>query len=133
MQTQPTIVVTYQDFERIQAAIGVHQGMEFDRLDRELERATLVSPETIADEIVTMNSKLVYEDLSSGKRRTVQLVYPQDANAAQDKISVLAPLGSALIGLREGDQIEWVMPAGNRTLKIVELIYQPEAAGDWSL
>jgi regulator of nucleoside diphosphate kinase len=80
-----------------------------------------------------MNSKVTYEDVKSGKRQTVRLVYPRDANVSKDRISVFAPLGSALLGLREGQEIEWTMPGGVRRIKVVEVLYQPEAAGDFHL
>src|SRR5690606_25599508 len=83
--------------------------------------------------LVTMNSQVTYENLHSGKKHTVWLVYPRDANIRENKISVLAPLGSALLGLSEGQEVEWLMPGGARRLKILDVAYQPEAAGDWDL
>jgi regulator of nucleoside diphosphate kinase len=76
---------------------------------------------------------LIYEDLASKRHQTIQLVYPDEADASQHKISILAPLGSALLGLEQGAVIDWIMPGGTRRIKLVEILYQPEAAGDWEL
>lgn len=108
-------------------------GLDVDRLDTELARAQIIDPKDAPRTLVTMNSQVTYEDSKSGKRQTVRLVYPRDANVAKNKISVFAPLGSALLGLREGQEIEWTMPGGVRRIKVIEVVYQPEAAGDWDL
>lgn len=108
-------------------------GSSVDRLDTELARARIVDPKDIPPNLVTMNSRVTYENMKSRERHTVRLVYPRYANAGESQISVLAPLGSALLGLSEGQEIEWVMPGGIRRIKILEVVYQPEAAGDWDL
>ena len=133
MSLSPAIVVTFQDFARLQDAINAAVGLDTDRLDAELERAQLVESKDISPRVVTMNSRLVYEDLASKRSQTIQLVYPDDADASQHKISILAPLGSALLGLEEGATIDWVMPGGTRRIKLVKILYQPESAGDWEL
>ena len=78
-----------------------------------------------------MNSKLRLTDLDSGTQRVVTLVYPQDANQG-DSVSILSPLGTALLGYRVGNEIRWNTPSGSLHLRIDELLYQPEAAGDFS-
>jgi regulator of nucleoside diphosphate kinase len=78
-----------------------------------------------------MNSEVVYEDCATGVRRTVRVVFPKDADPARHHVSVLAPIGSALLGLKVGQQIEWQLPAGRRRISVVEIRYQPEAAGDF--
>ena len=133
MSLSPAIVVTFQDFARLQDAINAAVGLDTERLDAELERAQLVEAKDVSPRVVTMNSRLVYEDLASKRRQTIQLVYPDDADASQHKISILAPLGSALLGLEEASTIDWVMPGGTRRIRLVEILYQPEAAGDWEL
>jgi regulator of nucleoside diphosphate kinase len=80
-----------------------------------------------------MNSEVVYEDFATGARRTVRLVYPKDADASRGWISVLAPIGSALLGLRVGQEIEWQLPTERRRLFVVEIRYQPESRGDFHL
>lgn len=129
----PPICVTTQDYDRLQEAMSRYAALNSELLDEELARAEIVEPKQIAANVVTMNSELRYEDIESGVIRTVRLVYPPQADANRGWISVLAPLGSALIGLRVGQEITWAMPNGDRRLKICEITYQPEAAGDWEL
>lgn len=137
MSSAPPIVVTSLDYDRLQ---GVLQPLlqaapseNVELLDEELARATIVRPEELAPNVVSMNSEFIYEDLTKSKRRRARLVYPRDANVDRGWISVLAPLGSALLGMEAGKEIHWSMPGGVRRLKLVEICYQPEAAGDWSL
>jgi regulator of nucleoside diphosphate kinase len=80
-----------------------------------------------------MNSEVVYEDHTSGARRTVRVVYPKDADSSRGWVSVLAPIGSALLGLRVGQQIVWNVPSGARRISVVEIRYQPEANGEFHL
>lgn len=133
MSIYPSIVVTSQDFDRVQEAMNSAVGSSVDHLDTELARAQIIEPQEAPRTLVTMNSRVTYENFKSGKRRTVRLVYPRDADVAANRISVLAPLGSALLGLSEGQEIEWTMQGGTRKIKVLEVVYQPEAAGDWDL
>lgn len=133
MSMQPTIQVTSQDFARIQEAMSRASSQTWDLLDQELERAKLVSPQLIPGDVITMNSSIIYEDLSTGRLRPIQLVYPRDANISEGRVSVLAPLGSALLGLKVGDEIDWPSPGGQRRLRVKKLVYQPESSGDWQL
>lgn len=130
------IYITVKDMDRLGrlmlTAISDAPDLEPLRaLDRELDRAQAVRPEEIPPDVVTMNSKLRMTDLSSGEERIVTLVYPDQANDA-DRISILSALGTALLGYRVGDEIRWEMPAGSLHLRIEELLYQPEAAGNYS-
>jgi regulator of nucleoside diphosphate kinase len=133
MSTYHSLVVTSQDFDRVQDAMSTASGFDVDRLDSELARAQIIDQKEAPRSLVTMNSLVTYQDVKSGKRHTVRLVYPRDANVSKSQISVFAPLGSALLGLREGQEIDWTMPGGPRRIKVVEVVYQPEAAGDWNL
>ena len=101
------------------------------RLAEDLDRANVVEPRDIPADVVTMNSKVQLRNLDSGTEMIFTLVYPRGADASQDKISVLAPIGSAVLGYRAGDVIEWNVPAGKRRLKIEKVLYQPEANGDF--
>jgi regulator of nucleoside diphosphate kinase len=89
-----------------------------EELRAELERAQVLDPEQISDEIVTMNKRVRFVDLSNGQRQEVVLVSPTEADVSARRISVLAPLGTALLGTREGDEVEWSMPGGVRRLRI---------------
>jgi regulator of nucleoside diphosphate kinase len=93
-------------------------------LASELDRATLVAPERVPSDAVTIGSRVVFEEESSGRVRDVVLVYPSDADASAGRISVLAPVGAALLGLRVGDEIDWPLPAG-RTAEIRILSVEP--------
>lgn len=104
-----------------------------DLLEKELYRGVLVDPQDIPRDVITMNSKVSITDTDSGEKMTYTLVFPSAANIAENKLSVLAPLGMALLGYRKGDVIKWPVPSGVRKLKVDEIIYQPEAAGDYHL
>ena len=99
-------------------------------LAQALERAEIVQPANISIHAVTMHSRVLVRDLNSGIESSYTLVFPQDADIAQTKISILAPIATALLGYREGDEIECPTPGGRRRFKIVKVLYQPEAAGD---
>lgn len=94
-------------------------------LAQELSRATVVPRERMPDDIVRMGSRVTYVDESSGTRREVELVYPEVADPARGKISVLAPVGSALLGLREGQAIDWIFPDGRPRRLLVERTLPP--------
>lgn len=100
-------------------------------LEQVLERAQVVNQAAIPETVVTMNSTARVIDLSTGKERVCTVVFPNDADIQQNRISVLAPLGTAMLGCRVGDVIEWSPPAGAREVRILEMLYQPEAAGDY--
>jgi len=121
----PSIVVTASDLERLQRVISAQGGETADMLDAELERAEVIEPDQVSRDVVIMNSDVVYEDTTTGARRTVRVVYPEDADPNKGWVSVLAPLGSALLGLRVGQEIDWHMPRGMRRLRIVDVPHQP--------
>ena len=100
-----------------------------DDLEEELDQAVLVSARKVPCNVVTMNTQMLVKDMDSEKEMLVQLVFPSEADYDQGKISILAPIGTALIGYRAGDTVEWEVPAGMRRLHIEEITYQPEAAG----
>jgi len=118
----------------IQARSGEYRGSIYlEKLRDELDRAQIVIPQKIPSDVITMNSKVVLTDLDSSEEETYTLVYPEHANMAEGKISILAPIGTAMLGYRVGDVFEWEVPAGRRRLKVTKIIYQPEAAGDYEL
>jgi regulator of nucleoside diphosphate kinase len=104
-----------------------------EELEVELNRAIIVDTDKIPPDIVTMNSKVYFRDMDTGKDEFYQLVYPEDADIEQNKISILAPIGTAILGYKVGDVIEWKVPAGVRRLKIKKILYQPEAAKEYHL
>ena len=131
------IYITSQDLERINSILanaGKSDAKTAELLEMELDRAIVVPQSKIPPDVVTMNSTVVFEDLQNKKCRKAILVYPGQADTSQDKISILAPIGAALIGLSVGQSIDWPLP-GNRIVKlqIISVEYQPEAAGDYHL
>jgi regulator of nucleoside diphosphate kinase len=102
-------------------------------LRKEIARARIVSEEKIQGNIITMNSTFLVRLLDTGKAKLYTLVFPKNADFAKGKISVLSPLGTALLGFQEGDVVEWVAPVGTKKLKVEKILYQPEACGHYYL
>jgi regulator of nucleoside diphosphate kinase len=120
---RPAIFVAEGDARRLAFLLsgerdGTHDLLHLRELRAELERAIIVAPEDIPPGVITMHCVVTVYDLTGGSRRDVMLVYPHEAQPASGKISVLAPLGTALLGYREGDEVEWLMPGGIRRLRI---------------
>ncbi|MDO1528670.1 nucleoside diphosphate kinase regulator [Fulvimonas sp. R45] len=132
MNAKPSIVLSRLDLQRIEALLERLPPQEADRyaaLQAELDRATVVEPAAMPPDVVSMRSVVRFEDEQGGSS-TVTLAYPGDAPAA-NAVSVLAPVGSALLGLRVGQTIDWPVPgAQRRRLRVVGIDYQPEAAGE---
>ncbi len=127
----PQIYLTQEDMERLLELVDAYPGRRFEKLEQELLRAHVVPREQIPADVVTMHSRVVFEDEGTGERREITLVYPGRADIAAGAISVLTPVGTALLGLRVGQSIAWELPGGGkRRYRIVEVPYQPEAAGD---
>lgn len=131
MSTQePRIVVTSTDMERLRTLIDTTSGDQAETLDGELLRAEVVDASEIAPDVVTMNSRVQYRDEDTGEVREVTLSYPKDVSLEPGRVSVLAPVGAALIGLSVGQEIEWEQPGGrHKRLRILSVTYQPQAAG----
>ena len=140
MIKEATIYINEVDLARLRKLIDLAREtgndanrMYLDRLEGELERAEVVNPIDIPKDVVTMRSTVRLKDLDNGKEMVYSLVFPNEADVDEGKISVLAPVGTAMIGYRVGDLIEWEVPSGLRRLKVKEIIYQPEASGDYHL
>lgn len=132
------IWLTGQDYTRLKQlyadllrqSTGAQTGL--DTLEEILDLARVVSQEAVPQNVVTMNSRVRFEDTRSGEAGIVTVVYPGDADATCGRISVLSPVGAALIGLTEGDETELPLPRGqSRRIRIASVIYQPEAQGDF--
>jgi len=134
-----SIQITEFDLQRLnkllrEAEHTDYRGSEYlDKLRAELDHAQIVPSQAISQEIVTMNSIVVLFDLATRKKETYTLVFPEDADIGQGKISILAPVGTAMLGCKIGDSFESKVPAGKRRLKVKRILYQPEAAGDYHL
>ena len=130
------IVITKLDFERLKKYLtpgAVSAAPHLKLLAAEVENGIIVEPQKIDRSVVTMNSEAEVLDIKSGDVDKYRLVWPENADVAQNKISVTAPLGAALLGYREGDEIELAAPSGMRKAKIIKVHYQPEAEGRYDL
>lgn len=114
-------------------ASGGRDRKDLQALAAELEAAEVVLPQDVPADVVTMNSKVVIQDLDTAEETTYVLVFPQDANVEAGAISVIAPVGTAILGYAKGDVVEWQVPSGVRRLLIKEVLYQPEASGNFEL
>jgi regulator of nucleoside diphosphate kinase len=133
-QPSPVLLVSRLDCERIEALLEQpgNAGPGLDGLRDELARAEVLEPRDMPRDVITMNSTARFRDDTSGVEREITLVYPRDADGSADRVSILAPVGSALLGLRVGQAIEWPVPGGRTTrLQVLEVRYQPEAAGEY--
>ncbi|MBY7794381.1 nucleoside diphosphate kinase regulator [Vibrio fluvialis] len=134
MSTNHTIVVSTLDMDRISALLEQMPKLspELERLEDELDRATIKEPQEMPDNVVSMNSTVRFKFM--GKEEIIQknLVYPNEVKS-NDDISIFAPVGSALLGLAAGQTLTWPMPGGaEKTIEILEVVYQPEREGDFS-
>lgn len=136
---QRKIVITKFDKERLEELIAVaeefggNKRQDLEDLAGELARAKVVLPKAVPQDVVTMNSKVVLRDVDTSEEMTYSLVFPKDADIDAGAISILAPVGTAILGYGEGDVIEWSVPSGIRRIRIEKILYQPEAAGDFHL
>ncbi len=138
MTATPNILLTATDERRLTQVLQT-KADELDPhalelLEGELARARIVDASEIPPNVVTMNSVVSFEDLESGERSEVSLVYPSAISGTQGRVSILAPVGAALLGLSVGDSIEWPVPGGRaRRLRVTAVHYQPEAEGNLDL
>ena len=140
MGKQTNIYITKPDHDRLTKLIEIAREREGDanrkyleRLEEELERAEVVQQKDIPPDVITMRSKVRLKDLDTSEEMTYQLTFPTEANYEEGRISVLAPIGTAMLGYRSGDVIEWEVPSGVRRLIVEEVLYQPESKGDYHL
>lgn len=133
LDTKPEIIISSLDADRLYALIESLPANSFageKELEAELARANIVEPHEVPSNVVTMNSTVNFIVESTQEEFTLTLVYPKDIDTTGDKISILAPIGSALLGLSQGEEIEWPKPGGGvLKVKIKEVTYQPERAG----
>lgn len=134
MDKKPQIIMTSQDMDRLETLLESLPGDAFagkEALQAELERAEVVEPQKIPPSVVTMNSTVRFTIADSGEDFRLTLVYPKDIDGSADRISVLAPVGSALLGLSVGDELEWPRPGGDvMKVRVDEVVYQPERTGE---
>lgn len=134
MNTQPNITISELDAQRLESLLASLPAKAFpgkSALEAELERADIVDAKDVPPNVVTMNSTVAFSVLSSNETFRLTLVYPKDVDDSGEKISILAPVGSALLGLAQNDEIEWPRPGGGMMrVRIDQIVYQPERAGE---
>lgn len=132
-----TTYITDFDLKRLRETISIWRRSDFTRrndlqeLEEVLNRGLLVNSRNVPGDVITMNSTACLIDLDTGEELVYTLVFPKDADIQQNKISVLAPIGTAMLGYSIGEIFEWRVPDGVRRLKVKELLYQPETSGDY--
>lgn len=136
MTDLPNIIVSNLDLARLNHlihALPTDSQPELDNLRYELDRAVVVAPENIPATVVTMNSTIQFIIEPTGKTFELTLSYPEDVQGKSGRISVLAPIGSALLGLAVGQQMEWPIPGGKTIqIRVLDVSYQPERSGEYT-
>jgi len=131
------LIISRIDRERLNRLIedALYGGREPDpsyrALQREIERARVVEPQALPPNVLSMRSRALIA--LDGEEEEAQLVYPEEADWTRGRLSVLSPVGTALLGYREGDEIQWDVAGGRTSIQIRRILYQPEAAGDYTL
>ena len=133
MERKPNITLSSLDLDRIESLLEKNNS-QFpgrDALEAELDRADVLDPAEIPANVVTMNSTVQFTIVETGKEFCLTLVYPRDMDGSTDRLSIFAPVGSALLGLAVGDELAWPGPGGKpMTVKVKAIVYQPESAGE---
>jgi regulator of nucleoside diphosphate kinase len=99
----------------------------------ELNRGIVVSPKDVPENMITMNSRVLLRDVESGKEMTCWLVFPDKVDAVKNPVSILSPLGTAMIGYKVGDVFTWESPSGAKQMEVLDILYQPERVGNFVL
>ena len=140
MAINSNVWITAHDYNRLRLLLadlmrqsrGVQAGLQM--LEDILDLARVVQPEELPGNVVTMNSHVLFEDLDTHEKESVSIVYPAQTDPASGKISILSPVGAALLGEAEGSELELPLPHGRtRRIRIESVLYQPEAQGDFTL
>lgn len=136
--TDHTIFITSSDAEKLHELIrSVQHTPEYRNseyikmLAQELERSQVVEAQAIPPDVITMNTEAVLFDVDANEEMTYKLVFPEDADPLAGRVSVLAPIGTAMLGFRVGDTFEWDTPGGKAKIRVEKIIYQPEASGNF--
>lgn len=133
------IIISSLDMARLRSQIdkarsgGINAPINLNPLISELDRAKVLPPEKMPPDVVTMNSIVKLDYLNSSKTMQIEIVYPRQADTTKRKISIFAPVATAMLGYRKGDIIKLEVPGGLTELRIADIVYQPEAAGDLDL
>lgn len=137
--TERDIYITVRDRNRLEELLLVAREFHFryrgdlQKLADELQRCTAVQSSEVPASVVTMNSRVSLVDLDTGEEMEYTLAFPDEANIEDGRISILSPVGTAILGYAVGDNVEWDVPGGKRRIRIAAVPYQPEAAGHQQL
>jgi regulator of nucleoside diphosphate kinase len=137
MAEQPSIYLTQEDLDRLFNLVETYSvgagAAQLQKLERELVRAVVVPRGEIPKDVVTMNSRVLFEDETTGEQREITLVYPKHADIGSGKISVLVPVGTALLGMRVGESIDWELPSGGKhRYTVVAVPFQADSSEEKS-
>ncbi|KWQ04879.1 transcription elongation factor GreAB [Acinetobacter harbinensis] len=131
---KPTIIISQQDLQRLETMLD-HQAKlspTMEHLEDELARADVVAPQDVPANVVTMNARVLIVIAPAVEAMEITLVYPHDFRGDKGQVNVIAPIGAAILGLAEGQEIEWPQPDGHlMKVKIEKVLYQPEREGDY--
>ena len=132
------ILITINDYQRLTGLIGFASLKEkmpesVNRLNEKFKSAKMLAQDSISPKVITMNSRVLLKEISKDRQAEVTITYPQDAEPREGKISVLSPIGLALLGRQVGDSVSWEVPSGIGNFEIIKIIYQPEAVGHYHL
>lgn len=123
MKNQEQLILSQTDFQKISSLLDSVRSQVADLLEEELARASVVEDERLPADVVSMHSRVKFLDEETGKESTLTLVFPHEADIDAGKVSVFAPVGAALLGLRAGQAIRWLFPHGKeRSLRVVAVM-----------
>ncbi|QLI81671.1 nucleoside diphosphate kinase regulator [Chitinibacter fontanus] len=133
MEALPPITISTLDaarLEKLLARQSAHHVVNLAALENELARATVLAPEAMPADVVTMRSRVLFEILPAGRDFELTLCYPDEVDGRAEQVSILAPIGSAILGLSVGQEITWPAPGGAQLrVRIKAVSWQPERAG----
>ncbi len=132
------ILITINDYQRLNGLIGFASLQEkmpeiVNHLNTKFKTAKMLAQDTISENVVTMNSRVLLKEISQGRKAEVTITYPQDTDGREGKISVFTSIGLALLGRQVGDKVSWKVPSGIGEFELIKIIYQPEAVGHYHL
>lgn len=131
---RPHLIISQQDLNRLETMLENQQSLTptMQHLENELARAQVVAPDEVPANVVSMNSRVLIRIEPESEATEVQLVYPHDFKGEKGQLNVIAPVGAAILGLAEGQEIEWPQPDGQlMRIKIEKVLYQPEREGNY--
>ena len=132
---KPNIIISEQDLNRLETMLE-HQAKltpTMQHLEEELARADVVAPQDVPTNVVTMNAKVLITIAPATESTEITLVYPHDFHGYKGQVNIVAPVGAAILGLAEGQEIEWPQPDGHTMkIKIEKVLFQPEREGDFN-